>query len=57
MFRNKKITDHDQEEKQPHRPVSSEAGNGLNDNSVKGVYAHEETAHEAAAHGHAATDQ
>lgn len=57
MFRNNKVTDHDQEEKQPHRPLSAEDPNGLNANTMKGIYVHEETAHEAAAHGHAATDQ
>lgn len=57
MFRNNKITDHDQEEKQPHRPLSTDDSNGLNANTMKGIYVHEETAHEAAAHGHAATDQ
>lgn len=53
MFRNK-VTNHDQEEKQP---VSSEDPNGLNGGATKGLYAHQETAHEAAARGHAATDQ
>lgn len=57
MLRNNKITDHDQEEKQPNRPLSVEDPNGLNANTMKGIYVHEETAHEAAAHGHAATDQ
>lgn len=56
MFRNKKVTDHDQEEKQPHGLVSQDP-NGLNGGTTKGIYAPQETAHEAAARGHAATDQ